>query len=71
MAVRLPDKRTFMSIFIAITLWLLNGQAYLEQKTFKDLAECVSYGQTRVIELLEKDAEVLYGSCYQVAGRNL
>lgn len=60
-----------MSIFIAITLWLLNGQAHLEQKSFKDLAECMSYGQARVIELLEKDAELLYGSCYQVEGQDL
>lgn len=57
-----------MSIFIAITLWLLNGQATLEQKSFKTLAECMNYGQSHYTQLLKDGADVLYGSCHQVAG---
>ena len=57
-----------MTIFIAITLYLLNGQAHLEQKNFKTLAECMTYGQAKVMQLMTDDANVLYGSCHESQG---
>ena len=57
-----------MTIFIAITLWLLNGQVHLEQQRFKTLEECMTYGQKNVVQLMERNVDVLYGSCHQVAG---
>ena len=55
-----------MTIFIAVTLWLLSGQAHLEQKSFNSLAECLTYGQSKYIQLLAEDADVLYGSCHPI-----
>ena len=55
-----------MTIFIAVTLWLLSGQAYLEQKSFNSLTECLTYGQAKTMQLMANDADILYGSCHPI-----
>ena len=57
-----------MTIFIAVTLWLLSGQAYLEQKSFDSLSECLTYGQAKTMQLMVDGADILYGSCHQTPG---
>ena len=55
-----------MTIFIAVTLWLLGSQAHLEQKRFDTLSECLAYGQARTMRLMAEDADMLYGSCHPI-----
>ena len=55
-----------MITYIAITLYILSGNAHLDQKGFDDLQDCMAYGYAKTMQLEEKKAEVLYGACYPV-----